>query len=130
MAGADNITKYKFTADRAREIGRKGGVATGKAKRARKTLREELLYLLDTVKEVEVKGKNGTKTKTKKTMREICSTGLLKRAAEGDPSAYRVVRETIGEEIAPTRIEVGGGLTVAPDFGDLTAEQIAKLLGK
>lgn len=126
MAGADNITKYKFTAERAREIGRKGGVATGKAKRARKTLREELLYLLDTVKEV--KDKDGRKTK--KTVREICSTGLLKRAAEGDPSAYRVVRETIGEEIAPTRIEVGGGLTVAPDFGDLTAEQIAKLLGK
>lgn len=130
MARFTKDTTYRHTSEEARENGRKGGIISGKAKRARKTLREELLYLLDTVKEVEVKGKNGKKTKTKKTMREICSTGLLKRAAEGDPSAYRVVRETIGEEIAPTRIEVGGGLTVAPDFGDLTAEQIAKLLGK
>lgn len=126
MARFTKDTTYRHTSEEARENGRKGGITSGKAKRARKTLREELLYLLDTVKEV--KDKDGRKAK--KTLREICSTGLLKRAAEGDPSAYRVVRETIGEEIAPTRIEVGGGLTVAPDFGDLTAEQIAKLLGK
>ena len=122
-----NIEKYKFTPETARKVAKKGNEASTKAKRVRKTLREELLYLLDTVKEV--KDKNGKKTK--KTLREICSTGLLKRAAEGDPSAYRVLRETIGEDAAPTKVAIEGGLSIAvPNLDGLTPEQIAELITK
>lgn len=79
------------TAAEAREKGRKGGLASGKARRERKTLREELLYLLETEKEVA----NGEK----KALREIISIGLIKRAAEGDPQAYKTIRDTIGEDV-------------------------------
>lgn len=79
------------SASEAREKGRRGGIASGKARRERKTLREELLYLLNTTIEVN----NGEQ----KTMREIISVGLIKRAAEGDPNAYKTIRDTIGEDV-------------------------------
>lgn len=64
-----------------REIGRKGGIASGEARRARKTLKEELLLLLE----------QGD-TQTNMTL------SLLAKALDGDIKAYEVVRDTIGEK--------------------------------
>lgn len=67
--------------EEARELGRKGGIASGKARKERKTLKEELLLLLsegDTQKKV--------------------SLAVLQKALDGDIQAFNTIRDTIGEK--------------------------------
>jgi hypothetical protein len=63
------------------EVARKGGIASGESKRARKTLKEELLILLE----------NGD-------TQEQISLAVIKKALEGDIKAYETIRDTIGEK--------------------------------
>lgn len=126
MAKFTKETTIRPSAEKAREIGRKGGIASGIVRKARKTLREELLYLLDTTRKVKTGGKM-----SEKTLRELASVGLIERAVKGDPAAYKVLRETIGEDAATTRVAIEGGLSVVvPNLDGLTPEQIAKLITK
>ena len=67
--------------EEARERGRKGGIASGKARRERKTLREELLLLLE---------KGDTQEKV--------SLALIKQALDGNTKAFEVIRDSIGEK--------------------------------
>lgn len=67
--------------EEARELGRKGGIASGIARRERKTLKEELIMLLED-------DDNNLKI----------SVALLKRALDGDISAFTTIRDTIGEK--------------------------------
>lgn len=126
MAKFTKENTIHHTTEKAREIGRKGGIASGVAKRARKTLREELLFLLDTTRKVKSGGKI-----SEKTMRELASIGLIERAIKGDATAYKVLRETIGEDAAPTKVAIEGSMSIAvPNLDGLTPEQIAQLLTK
>lgn len=71
----------KMTVSEQRAIQSKGGKASGEARRARKTLKEELLMLLaegDTQKSITV--------------------ALLEKAMSGDTKAFEVVRDSIGEK--------------------------------
>ena len=79
MANEKNLKP--LTTEKAREIGRKGGIASGKAKKARKTLKEELLALLeagDTQKNI--------------------SLAMIQQALEGNTKAFEVIRDTVGEK--------------------------------
>ena len=126
MAKFTKETTIRQSSEKARENGQKGGIASGIAKRARKTLREELLYLLDTTRKVKTGGKM-----SEKTLRELASVGLIERAVKGDATAYKVLRETIGEDAAPTKVAIEGGLSVVvPNLDGLTPEQIAELITK
>ena len=126
MAKFTKDATYRHTSEEARENGRKGGIISGKTKKARKTLREELLYLLDTTRKVKTGGKM-----SEKTLRELASVGLIERAVKGDATAYKVLRETIGEDAAPTKVAIEGGLSVVvPNLDGLTPEQIAELITK
>lgn len=83
-------TQFK-TGRKASELGKKGGIASGEAKRARKTLREELETLLAEPaknKEGEVIG----------TVQGAISTALIKAALSGSVKAYEVIRDTMGEK--------------------------------
>lgn len=73
------------TTEEQREIARKGGIASGKARRERKTLKEALLIALDI--------KKGDKT-----IQEIGVEALLERFTTGDIQAFTTVRDTIGEK--------------------------------
>lgn len=75
------IPTNKRSKDEARELGRKGGIASGKARRERKTLKDELIMLLED-------DDNNKKI----------SVALLKRALDGDISAFTTIRDTIGEK--------------------------------
>lgn len=70
-----------LTSEEAREIGRKGGIASGKARAARKTLKEELLLLLS----------NGD-------TQEKVSLALIQQALQGNTKAFEVIRDTVGEK--------------------------------
>lgn len=88
-----------------RERSRKAGRKSGEARRARKTLREELLHLLT----VEIASSDGKK----KTTQEAMSAALIKQALVGNTKAYEIIRDTIGEK------PVDNVSIVSADFGAL-----------
>ena len=106
---ADNLKKgnpeTQFKSGRkAAESGKKGGIASGKAKRERKALKETLEELLampikdgraDDIEKIKsiagIKGKNIT-------MQEAIMVAMLNKAAKGDVRAAEYVRDTIGQK--------------------------------
>lgn len=82
-----------LTSEEAREIGRKGGIKSGEARRERKTLKEELLLLL-----------------SQGNTQEKISLSLIAQAMEGNVKAFETIRDTVGEK--PTdKIEADVGIT-------------------
>ena len=75
------------SSEKARENGRKGGIASGKAKRDKLTLREALLALLQMPADAE--GNSGM---------TVMATILFKKALEGDVRAICEIRDSIGEK--------------------------------
>ena len=81
-----------FTAgNEARKNGEKGGRRSAQVRAERKTLREELLLLLDEKLEDKKTGKKvGTRT--------AMSAAMIKQALNGNTKAYELIRDTIGEK--------------------------------
>ena len=76
MANEKNLKPVRSTSE-ARERGKKGGIASGKARLAKKTAREYAIAALEGV----VKGKAGTKTTVKDVMRQQL---IAKAVSESD----------------------------------------------
>ena len=88
MANEQNLRpcEYKLSQEEAK----KGGIKSGEARRARKTLKEELLFLL-----------------SQGNTQEKISLAQLQKALNGDTKAFEVIRDTIGEK--PTdKVEQSG----------------------
>lgn len=96
-------TQFK-SGRKAAENGKKGGIASGKAKREKKALKETLEELLampikdgksDDIEKIKsiagIKGKNIT-------MQEAIMVAMLNKAAKGDVRAAEYVRDTIGQK--------------------------------
>lgn len=82
MANAENLKpNNERTPKERRENAQKAGIASGEARRARKTLKEELLLLLS---DGDIQNK--------------ISVALLKKAQKGNIKAFEVIRDTIGEK--------------------------------
>ena len=82
MANEQNlIPQNKRTKSEQREIARKGGIASGKSRKARKTFKEELLLLL-----------------SQGDTQEKVSLAVLQKAMNGDTKAFEVIRDTVGEK--------------------------------
>lgn len=84
MANEQNLKpgEYKLTLEEQK----KGGLASAKARRDRKTLKMELEALL------EVMDKNGDSVQKK------MSFALIKKAVAGDVRAFETIRDTIGQK--------------------------------
>lgn len=96
MANSGNLKR--FTSSEARENGKKGAKKSAEARRARKTLKEELLLLLES-------GDNQQKM----------SVALFQKALKGDIKAFEVIRDTIGEK--PTdKQQLTGGVEIQKIF--------------
>ena len=91
VANEDNLRVP--SSEEAREYGRKGGIASGEARRKRKTLKEELLLLLE-----------------KGDTQERISLALLQKAMNGDTKAFEVLRDTVGEKPVD-KVEADVGIT-------------------
>ena len=91
---SDNLKKGKATqfksGEKAVEAGRKGGIASGKAKREKKLLKDCFDELLSR----EWENKNGQKS----TGAEAISLTMFKKALAGDPKAFEIVRDTAGQK--------------------------------
>lgn len=83
MANEQNLKpgEYKLTLEEQK----KGGKASGKARREKATMKATLEMLL------EEKSKNG------QTYRELATLGLLKGAINGNSNNYRTILEVLGE---------------------------------
>lgn len=78
--------------EQQREIAKRGGKRSAQVKAARKTLREELLVLLEQRYTTEDGRKTGTQ--------EEISLALIAQALNGNTKAYEIIRDTIGEKPA------------------------------
>ena len=111
MAGKDNLRPVSST-EEARERGRKGGLASGKARRKRKTLKEELLLMLS----------DGD-------IQEKISLALINEAINGNNAgsvtkAFEVIRDTIGER----PVEKVQATQTVVDMSAFSTEEIKAML--
>lgn len=91
MANEQNLIPVSSRSARERkEMGRKGAEKANATKRARKTLREELIALLS---------KGDTQSRM--------SLALIEKAMNGDTKAFEVIRDSIGEK-QTEKIETSG----------------------
>lgn len=89
---ANNENLQRLTTEKAREIGKLGGIKSGEAKRAKKTMKDMLNYLL----EQEINNKKGEKATTL----EALMVAQIKEALKGNTKAAQFIRDTIGENPA------------------------------
>lgn len=90
--GSENLVP--FTSEQSREKavanGRKGGIASGEARRAKKSLREAMQILMDT----DLSGKDGKSM----TGTEAMAAKAFQAALKGDWKAWELVRDTSGQK--------------------------------
>lgn len=101
MAKEDNLISLatRTTAEK-REIGIKGGKASGEARALKKTFKMALKELLQ--EEVMKDGKP-----TGKTYQDLVNIGLVKGAMKGNAINYKTILETIGElEAEKTEVSI------------------------
>lgn len=92
MANSENLKPNSVrTPSERRENAKKAGIKSGEVRRARKTLKEELLLLLES---------GNTQNKI--------SLALIKKALKGDIKAFEVIRDTIGEKPVDKQLTVEG----------------------
>ena len=89
LAKIGEKTRFKTGSGQVK-IARLGGIESGKAKRERKTIREELEFLLAK----QLKNNKGEDIST----REAISTAMIGQAIKGNVKAFIAIRDTIGEK--------------------------------
>lgn len=91
MANIDNLVpNSERSPDEVRENGRKGGIASGVARRRKKDLREACLAILET--------EITTKTGDKMTGSEAMVAKLFQQAMKGNIKAFIALRDTAGQK--------------------------------
>lgn len=99
MANNDNLVPVK-DGEEAKIRGRNGGIKSGIARRARKTLKEELLLLLS----------SGN-------TQEKISLAIIQEALNGNVKAFESIRDTIGEKPRDNQ-EIDLNASIKVDYGD------------
>lgn len=108
------------TNEEATEAGRKGGIASGEAKRKVKSLKEALNILLEM--------EHTSKTGEKKTGFEIMAIAAYNKAIKGDTKALKLVAELIDQYKQQTDITSGGkpiNISVTDEDARAIMEKIA-----
>ena len=86
MAGKNNLNPPIRSAEEAREKGKKGGIASGKSRRKKKTIRETLEMMLS------------GKMPDGMTRQDAIVVALIEKALSGDVRAFEAIRDSIGEK--------------------------------
>ena len=129
MAGIDNLKTP--TAEEARMRGKSGGIASGKARREKKAMRETLELLLsmalkdgavaniEKIKSIaSLNGKNIT-------VQDAIMMKQIQKAMKGDTRAAEYIRDTSGNKPKES-VEMSG--TVNNPFAGLTTEELKRLI--
>lgn len=121
----EDLKPIRSTAE-AKRKGRKGGIASGIARREKRTLRQCLELLLSMPAP---EGHEGGDTS------EAVSAALIKKALKGDVSAFAVLRDSVGEKptdkmTAEHSGPGGGPILVEHDVTPEIAEFLTRLKGE
>lgn len=109
-----------MTPEERREAGRKGGIASGEAKRRKKAMRERLEVLLElpikSGKKADLESiKNFTALKGANiTVEDAVMLAQIQKALKGDTAAAIFVRDTVGEKPGDKTI-ISGNLDTGAD---------------
>lgn len=113
MNGQENLIPVNLrTKEEQREITRKGGIASGEARRRKRDSRVQMLELLKCIPELDEKTKDNLRrlgfkgkgpNKDKYPVETIGYASLLQRAMKGDVNAHRLIQEMIGEDAQSKR---------------------------
>lgn len=106
MNGHENLIPINTRSkEEARQISSRGGINSGAARRARKTLRESLNELLaskipkDSPHYLRLKGAmEALGMKGQPDVQAMTTIGIVQKAAKGDSAAFAIMRDTIGEK--------------------------------
>ena len=102
MGNPENLIQNKDrTPEELREITRKGGIASGKKRRERKAMREQLEMLLNLPLKNEKSKEQIKKLGIKNTdinNQMAITIALFQKALSGDAKAYELIRDTLGEK--------------------------------
>jgi len=112
MAGTDNlIPTTQRSEGEAKELGRKGGIASGEARRRRKSMREwaETFGAMP----VKVKGPDGSTTDTD-TLGNIVAAQMAK-ATKGDTKAAKFIAELLGEMEKTVNVKTPAPLVISEE---------------
>lgn len=102
MANPENLKPFD-SVSKARESGRKGGVASGESKRKKKELRETLRALLEET------------TKDGRTGMENIAIALLAEAEKGNVRAFAEIRDTLyGKPVSTVEMTGKDGSPLQP----------------
>ena len=86
MANIENLKPITtLSSEEAKKRGRAGGIASGKARQERKTMKETLLMCL------QMKDEDGT------SYQDLATIGLLKGAMKGNSNNYELILKLLGE---------------------------------
>lgn len=114
-----------MTPEQRRENGRKGGIASGEAKRKKKAMRDRLEILL----ELPMRAGKGTDLEAIKnfaalkgkniTVQDAMMIAQIQKALKGDTNAAAFVRDTAGENPSvKVEADVDMDLNITIDYGD------------
>ena len=132
MANEENlISNFERTPKEREELARKAGIASGRARREKKAMRDTLEMILglslkkgkkanvESVQSLaELKGKNIS-------VQEAIAIAMAQRAMKGDVSAVAFIRDTTGQK--PTdKVEMSG--EVNNPLAGLSTEELKKLV--
>ena len=132
MAGTDNLLRPEdLTSDELRERATNGGIASGKARREKKAMKDTLATLLsmplkdgmavdiDEIKSIAaLNGKNIT-------VQEAIMLAQIKKAVKGDTKAAEFVRDSSGNKLKEG-IEISGEIN--NPLAELSTEDLKKLI--
>lgn len=132
MANEQNlIPNSKRSPSELREQTRKAGIASGKARREKKAMKETLEVLLsmslESGKSVDIEGvKNIAALKGRNiSVQEAIMLKQIEKAIEGDTKAAEYIRDTSGQKLKEA-LEISGNLN--NPFSGLTTEELKKLI--
>ena len=132
MANDENLLKAEeLTSEQLRARATKGGIASGKARREKKAMKETLSVLLsmqlqdgrgadiETIRSISaLKGKNIS-------VQEAIMLAQIKKAMKGDTRAAEFVRDASGNKLAES-VALSG--SVNNPFAGLSTEELKKLI--
>lgn len=111
MANENNLNPPIRSAREAREKGQKGGIASGEARRKKKTIRETLEMMLS------------GQMPDGSTRRDAIVVALMEKALSGDVRAFEAIRDSIGEKPVNTVSGPAGEPLVPPSINVIFRER-------
>ena len=104
MGNINNLKPLAPTPEEARKNGRKGGIASGEARRRKRTMKQALEYLMEVPikkgKAINVDAIRNLEgiNKLNLTTEQAILLAQIQRAMKGDTQAFLAVRDTLGEK--------------------------------